>query len=116
MAIDEAYKTFLQDLLAGFGPVSIRNMFGGAGIYADGVIFAILVGDVLYLKADQDFGRDFAAEGMGPFTYRAKGGRPVTMSYYEVPERLLDDPDELTIWARRAHDIALRAAKNKPRR
>jgi DNA transformation protein len=115
MAVSEAYKTFLQDLLAGFGPVSIRAMFSGAGVYADGVMFAILVDDTLYLKADEALGRDFAAEGKGPFIYRARG-RQVAMRYYEVPERLLDDPDELALWARRAHAIARQAAKAKSQR
>ena len=112
MAVSEGYKAFLEELLAGFGPVGIRNMFSGAGVYAEGVMFAILVDDTLYLKADQAFARDFASEGKGPFTYRPKDRAPVAMSYWEVPERLLDDPEELAIWARRAHAIAL-AAKSK---
>jgi DNA transformation protein len=112
MPVSPAYKAFVQDLLSEFGPISIRNMFGGAGIYADGVMFAILVDDTLYLKADALSARDFAAEGKGPFTYRAKGRAPVAMSYWEVPERLLDDPEELVAWARRAHAVAL-AAKSK---
>jgi DNA transformation protein and related proteins len=112
MPVSPAYKAFVQDLLSEFGPVSIRNMFGGAGIYADGVMFAILVDDTLYLKTDALSARDFAAEGKGPFTYRAKGRAPVAMSYWEVPERLLDDPEELVAWARRAHAVAL-AAKSK---
>jgi len=102
MPVSPAHKAFVQDLLSEFGPVSIRNMFGGAGIYADGVTFAILVDDTLYLKADALSARDFAAEGKGPFTYRPKGRAPVAMSYWEVPERLLDDPEELVTWARRA--------------
>jgi TfoX N-terminal domain len=53
MPVSAAYKTFLQDLLSDFGPVNIRNMFGGAGVYADGVMFAIVVDDTLYLKADE---------------------------------------------------------------
>jgi DNA transformation protein len=112
MPVSPAYKAFVQDLLSEFGPISIRNMFGGAGIYADGVMFAILVDDTLYLKTDALSARDFAAEGKGPFTYRAKGRAPVAMSYWEVPERLLDDPEELVAWARRAHAVAL-AAKSK---
>ena len=84
----------MQDLLAEFGPVDIRSMFSGAGVYADGVMFALLANDTLYLKADADFARDFEAEGKRPFTYRPKGGKPVAMSYWEVPERLLDDPSE----------------------
>jgi DNA transformation protein and related proteins len=112
MPVSTAYKAFVQDLLLEFGPVSIRNMFSGAGIYADGVMFAILVDDTLYLKTDALSARDFAAEGKGPFTYRAKGRAPGAMSYWEVPERLLDDPEELVAWARRAHAVAL-AAKSK---
>jgi DNA transformation protein len=99
-----------------FTPVSIRNMFGGAGVYADGVMFAILIDDTLYLKADEASGRNFAAEGKGPFTYRPKGRAAVAMSYWEIPERLLDDPDELAAWARRAYEVALAAkAKTKPK-
>jgi DNA transformation protein len=109
MPVSRAYKAFVQDLLSEFGPVSIRNMFSGAGIYADGVMFAILVDDTHYLKADALSARDFAAEGKGPFTYRPKGRAPVAMSYWEVPERLLDDPEELVTWARRAHAVALAA-------
>jgi DNA transformation protein and related proteins len=112
VAVSDGYKAFLADLLSGFGPVSIRNMFGGAGVYADGVMFAILIDDTLYLKADEASAQTFAAEGKGPFTYRPKGRAAVAMSYWEIPERLLDDPDELAAWARRAHDVA-RAAKVK---
>lgn len=66
MPVSAAYKSFIQDLLADFGPVSIRRMFSGAGVYADGVMFAILADDTLYLKADEVSARDFAAEGKGP--------------------------------------------------
>jgi DNA transformation protein len=112
MPVSAAYKAFVKDLLSDFGPISIRNMFSGAGIYVDGVIFAIIFDDTLYLKADEVFTGAFAAEGKGPFTYRRKGRAPVAMPYWEVPERLLDDPEELVTWARRAHAVAL-AAKSK---
>jgi DNA transformation protein and related proteins len=101
MPVSAAYKDFLKDPLARFGPVSIRNMFSGAGVYADGVMFAMLAEDTLYLEA--------------PFAYRPKGRSPVAMSYWEVPERLLDDPEELVAWARRVHAVAL-AAKAKQKR
>ena len=115
MPLTPGFKEFLEDLLASFGPVSIRKMFSGAGVYAEGVMFAILVNDTLYLKADAVSARDFAAEGKAPFASRRKGRAPIAMSYWEVPDRLLDDPDELAVWARRAHAVAL-AAKNKSRR
>ncbi len=113
MPVSAAYKSFIQDLLSDFGPVSIRHMFSGAGVYADGVMFAIVVEDTLYLKADEVSARAFAAEGKGPFTYRPKGRGPVALSYWEVPERLLDDSDELVTWARRAHGIAPAAKAEK---
>lgn len=118
MAASEGFKDFIRDQLAGFGPVAIRNMFGGAGIYADGVMFAILANDVLYLKADESSARAFAAEGMSPFTYRRAGKAPVAMSYWEAPPRLLEEPDELVQWVREAYRIACaaNAKKTKPSR
>jgi DNA transformation protein and related proteins len=110
MAPSEGFKDFIKDQLAGFGPVSIRNMFGGAGVYAEGVMFAILADDTLYLKADETSSRAFEAEGMSPFTYTPEGRAPVAMSYWEVPPRLLEEPEELAAWAREAHGIA-RAGK-----
>lgn len=115
MAASEGFKDFIQDQLAGFGPITMRNMFSGAGIYADGVMFAIIVNDVLYLKADETSARAFADEGMRPFTYARKGKPPVAMSYWEVPPRLLEEPDELVAWARQAHRIACAANPPKPR-
>ena len=106
MAPSEGFKDFIRDQLSGFGPVSIRNMFGGAGIYADGVMFALLAGDTLYLKADETSARAFEAEGMCPFTYTPEGRAPGAMSYWEVPPRLLEEPEELAQWAREAHAIA----------
>ena len=111
MPPSEGFKAFISDQLAGFGPVTIRNMFGGAGIYADGVMFALLADDTLYLKADERSSRAFAAEGMAPFAYTVKGRQPVVMSYWEVPPRLLEDPDELAQWARMAHRVACAAKK-----
>ena len=112
MAVTEGFKDFVRDLLADFGPVTIRNMFGGAGVYADGVMFAILADDVLYLKTDQASARVFAQEGMRPFTYQPKGKAPIAMSYWETPPRLLEETEELVVWVREAHRIACM----KPRR
>jgi len=106
MRPSESFKTFIKDQLAAFGPVGIRNMFGGAGVYADDVMFALIADDTLFLKADGTTARAFEAEGMRPFTYTAKGGKPIAMSYWEVPPRLLEEPEELAGWAREAHRIA----------
>ena len=111
MSASEGFQEFLKDQLAGFGPVAIRRMFGGAGVYTDNVMFGLIADDTLYLKADGTTAPAFEAEGMQAFTYTAKGGNPISMSYWEVPPRLLEDPDELTTWARAAHAIACAAKK-----
>jgi len=125
MSASEGFKEFVQDQLASFGPVAIRRMFGGAGVYAGDVMFALIADDTLYLKTDETTAPAFEAEGMAAFTYTAKGRKPISMSYWEVPPRLLEEPDELAEWARAAHLIACTAkakkakpksAKPKPRR
>ena len=112
MAASEGFKDFIRDQLAGFGAITIRTMFSGAGIYADGVMFALVANDVLYLKADETSAGAFAAEGMSPFTCSRTGKAPVAMSYWEVPPRLLEEPDELAAWAREAYRVA-RVGNNK---
>lgn len=115
MTASEGFKDFITDQLASFGPVRIRNMFGGAGVYADDVMFALIADDTLYLKADESSVPAFEAEGMGPFTYKAEGRKPIAMSYWELPPRLLEEADELAEWARQAQTIAC-AAKAKTSR
>jgi DNA transformation protein len=116
MAVTEGFKDLVKDLLAEFGQVTIRNMFGGAGVYYDGVMFAILDGDVLYLKTDETSARAFREEGMEPFTYVMEGKGAVAMSYFEVPTRLLEEPDELVAWTREAYRIACASKTKRPQK
>jgi DNA transformation protein len=99
----------LKELFSAFGPVSIRRMFGGVGIFAEGLMFALVAYRELYFKADEETIPAFRAAGAGPFVYGVKGRR-VVMSYWRVPDRLLDEPDELAQWARDALRTAQRAA------
>jgi DNA transformation protein len=101
------------DLFAAFGRVSVRRMFGGFGIYADGLMFALAADDLIYLKADDESAADFRQEGVGPFTYATKHGRHTSLSYWRLPDRLYDDPDELAAWARTALAVARRAREPK---
>jgi DNA transformation protein len=103
------------ELFAGFGPVTVRRMFGGAGIYADGTIFGLVADGVIYLKADQHTIPDFEREGLKPFTYEGKRGKLVALRYWRMPDRLYDDPDELARWAQAALTAARRVPP-KPRR
>lgn len=95
-----------------FGPVVVRPMFGGAGIYADGIFFALVDDGVIYLKADEETRLRFVDEGCEPFVYEAKA-REVALSYWRMPTRLYDEPDELAEWARQALAVARRAAAGK---
>ena len=113
MASSAGFLEFLEEQLAALGSVSIRRMFGGAGVYADGVMFALVSDDTLYLKADETTRADFEAEGMDAFTYATKGGRNTIMSYWRAPERLFDEPDEMLVWARKALATARRAGAKK---
>ena len=103
---------FIRDLFAPFGAVTVRRMFSGAGIFRDGLMFGLIVRDVIYLKADDGTLADFEREGCAPFTYTRgrKSNRPTqhALPYWRVPERLYDDPDELAVWAQRALAIAER--------
>ena len=112
MSASASFIEHVKETLAGLGPVSVRRMFGGAGVYADGVMFALIADDALYLKADDVSKRAFEAEGAGPFLYESRG-RTIVMSYWRIPDRLLDDPDEMVSWARSALSIARRAAGPK---
>jgi len=105
---------FIRDLFAPFRPVTVRRLFGGAGIFVDGLMFGLVFDGAIFLKVDDASIPDFEREGSKPFTYalRKRGGdasRQV-MSYWRLPERLYDDPDELAVWARRAFAIAERKA------
>ncbi len=101
----------IEELFEGLGPVSVRRLFGGKGIYHRGVIVAIVLRGELMLKTDAASAPDFAAAGARQWTYRGRGkGREVAMPYWTVPEAALDDPDEMTGWARKAYEAGLRAA------
>jgi DNA transformation protein len=108
-----------DDLFHHFGRIAVRRMFGGEGIFAGDLMIGIVVDEQIYLKASDSNRPDFEAEGAKPFTYqRGKEGKATSLSYYTVPERLLDDPEELGQWAHKAHEAALaaQASKGKKRR
>lgn len=105
--------TWLRELLAPIGGITVRRMFGGAGFYADGRIMALEVDGGLYLKVDAQTRPRFEAAGCRPFVYMG-GGKPVAMSYWSAPDEAMDDPDAMTPWARLAMDAATRAAAAKP--
>lgn len=115
MAASAEFIAFLKEQMSGFGPVAHRRMFGGAGLYRDGMIFALVVDDILYLKSDTENCARFESENLAPFTYQTQAGERAVMSYCRAPERALDDRDDMTEWCRIAWGAALRAKVPKPK-
>jgi DNA transformation protein len=109
MALSAQYIEFIKDQMSGFAPVTIRKMFGGAGVSRDGINFAIIVDEILYLKVDPLNQADFDAENLEQFSYKVKGDKPTAMSYRRAPSRVMDDADEMALWCRKAYAAALRA-------
>ena len=106
----------IRELFAGLGPVDVRRLFGGAGVFADGTMFALVHDGVIYLKVDADNLPAFEGEGLAPFSYLRRGERASLSSYRRMPDRLYDDPAELASWARRSLAAAHRAGTRKRRR
>ncbi len=109
-------RDFLTDLFADFGPVTVRRMFSGFGISADGTNFALALRSGLYFRADEQSIPQFEAEGSKPFQYQTRAKTVTVNSYWELPARLFDDTEELSAWARTALAAAQRAAiKKRPK-
>jgi len=108
MPVSDEYLTYVIDQLECVGPVQARRMFGGAGLYCDGLFFALVADDVLYFKVDDSNCPDYESAGMGPF--RPFPDKPNVMQYYEVPIDALENKDTLYDWARKALDVAERKA------
>ena len=112
MSVSESYRTFLLDQLGrAVDRVRMKSMFGGAGVYAGEFFFAIVDDDVLYLKVDDTNRPDFEARGMQPFRPFGEGGE--VMQYYQLPEELLEDPDELKPWLEKAILVAERKKRKR---
>ena len=101
---------FIRELFAQFRPVTVKRMFGGAGVFVEGLAFAVVFDGVIYLRVDEASIADFEREGSKPFVYplaKTPAGRP-SRNFWRLPERLYDDPDDLAVWAARALAIAER--------
>src|SRR4051812_35651051 len=100
----------IHELFGEFGPISVRRMFGGQGIFVDGMMIALVARGLIYLKADAQTIPAFEQEGLAPFRYATRNGEHTLTSYWRMPNRLYDDAEELARWARGAHSAALRRA------
>lgn len=111
MGFSPEFRTHVEEQLSGVVPIQTRAMFGGVGIYSDGLFFALIAEDKLYLKVSDLNRTDFEAAGMGPFF---PFDSPTPMHYWELPPGTLEAPDELRVWVDKA--IAVAEAAKKPRK
>lgn len=114
MTTDRDFINYLLELLAPLDGVSAKRMFGGYGLFRDGLMFALVADDTLYFKADEQTRARFTERELEPFTYD-KAGKLMQMSYYRAPEETMDSSDEMGEWARLAYEAALRAAARAPK-
>ena len=96
---------YLLELLQGIGEVKARAMFGGFGLYQNGLMFSLIANKVLYFKTDKSNLHDFEERNLKAFSYK-RNGKQILMSYSEAPEEVFDDPDEMTLWALKAINAA----------
>jgi len=115
MVASESFAEFLHEHLAPLGRVTMRRMFGKTGVFCDGVMFGMVTDNTLYVRVDDHNSTIFKeAEAHPPLNY-AKKGETIDLAFWRVPERLIDEPDELVDWARAALAAARRvAAKRQP--
>ncbi|MGH7536422.1 MAG: TfoX/Sxy family protein [Gemmatimonadales bacterium] len=115
MSVTPSYRAFVLEQLQVVGPVTAKAMFGGVGLYCEGLFFGLIDDDTLYLKVDDGNRADFEAAGMSPF--RPYGDESYSMKYFELPADALEDGAALRVWAGKALEAARQARKaKKPRR
>ncbi len=109
------FVAYLLEVFEQVGPLQARRMFGGHGLFREGLMFGLVADDTLYLKADAQNQPHFEALGLEPFHYH-KGDKRMTIAYWQAPEHILEDRDEAAQWGRAAFAAALRADAAKPLR
>ena len=113
MAKHNEFVAHIVETMSAFGPVESKAMFGGWGLYHQGVFFALVAADMLYLKSDPENAAQFDAENLPPFVYESKVGERITMSYRAAPAEAMESPAVMATWARLGYGAALRAAAQR---
>jgi DNA transformation protein len=109
VAVSQETLEYARDLFGGLGPISAKRMFGGAGLYAEGVMFAIIADEQFLMKADPTLAAEYDAAGSDAFVYDTRNGPRRIGGLMRLPDSALDDPDEALDWARKSLAVALAA-------
>ena len=115
MVASDGFAEFLSEQLAPLGHVVMRRMFGKTGVFCNGLMFGMVTDDTLYVRVDDGNRAFFEESGSSPPLNYQKRGRTIDLSFWRVPERLLDEPEELVTWARAALAAARRVAAERSR-
>ena len=120
MVASDSFAELLREHLAPLGRVTLRRMFGKSGVFCDGVMFAMVTDNTLYVRVDDHNRATFQEAASFPPLNYAKKGSTIDLAFWRVPERLFDEPDELVAWARAAlaaaHRVAVKRTATSPRR
>lgn len=111
-AEEKEFVAYVVELMQSIGPVRAKAMFGGHGIFLEDLMFALVADSVLFLKVDKQTENNFKVKGLEAFTYM-KNGKEFNMSYFQAPEEVLEEGEEMSYWANMAYSAALRGASKK---
>lgn len=115
MPHSEFHDYVVEDLLHDIEGITSRAMFGGWGLYKDGIIFGLIADDQLFFKADDKNRPQYEAHGSKPFVYSQGNHKPTTMSYWLVPDDVLENRERLALWVDEACEASIRSKKGKQR-
>jgi DNA transformation protein len=115
MTKDSEFADYIVEITQSAGPVYAKRMFGGHGIFLEGLMFGLIADKTLYLKVDKESEADFSSLGLEAFSYN-KNGKEMKLSYFQAPEEALEDLDVMSLWANKAYSAALRAAIKKKKK
>ena len=112
---EREFALYIADLLQGIGPVAAKPMFGGFGMFLDGLMIGLIADNTLYFKVDNESSAEFEAQGLEPFTY-FKQNKPMQLSYWQAPEECLDNSDVMLEWGNKGFSAAIRSNARKVRK
>lgn len=114
----DGFHDFVRELFEEMGPITVKHFFGGGGVYAEGLMFAMTADDGVYLKADDALKTELKAQGCGPFIWEPqsgpRAGERIALGYWRLPDAALDDPQLAALWGRKALKVAKAASKKAP--
>jgi DNA transformation protein len=112
---DSSFKDFIAEKLGFIEGITFKSMFGGYGIYKDGIVFAIIADDQLFFKVNDELKKQYESMGSSPFTYENNKGKKISMSYWELPADVLENDEELEKWVDQSVNVSV-SLKSKRKR